>query len=295
MYICLTEQEALIMKKVLYAIIPLVALASCANSYNIQGSSNVSSLDGRKLYLKVGTEDTLKNIDSCDVVHGQFAFQGSYDSVRIAQVFMDDVNLQVPVVLEKGDIVLKIDNTQLQISGTPLNDKLNDFWTKFTQLRNQYAELDHEESAAILNGQDEQVVNARLIKKALGVYAKGDKLFTQFVTDNFDNVLGPWCFFTRVSYDTTPDAYPEWMSEYLYMNAVSQLPSWVEFIMAKAPDTFKNNSQVKEFYANFLQAQKEMNGTAEPSGTIPSVPGSAPNAGIVPPTPAQMAGDSVTH
>ena len=43
----------------------------------------------------------------------------------------------------------------------------------------------------------------------------------------------------------TPNAYPIWMNDYLYANAVSQLPSWVEFIMAKAPDVFKNNAAIK--------------------------------------------------
>lgn len=234
------------------------------------------------------------NLDSCDVVHGQFSFHGTIDSVRVAQVFMDDVNLQFPVVIEGGDIVVKLDNTQQRVSGTPLNDKLNDFWTKFTQLRNQYGEIDHEESAAILNGHDEETINARLIKKALGVYAKSDKLFTKFVTENFDNVLGPWCFMTRISYDTTPDAYPVWMNDYMYANAVNQLPSWVEFIMTKATDNFKNNPEIKTFYAEFLQAQKEMNGMAEPANApMNDAPGTTPNASTAPPTPAEMAGDSI--
>lgn len=278
------------MNKILYAIISLALFTSCAKSYNILGTSNVSSLDGRKLYLKTSHADSLLNLDSCDVVHGEFVFHGSVDSAKIVQVFMDDINLQFPIVLEQGDIVLKLDNTQQSVSGTPLNDKLNTFWKKFTQLRNQYAEIDHEESAAILNGQDEEAVNARLIKKALQVYADGDKLFTNFVTENFDNILAPWGFFTRVTYDTTPDAYPIWMNDYLYVNAVSQLPSWVEYIMTKAPASFKDNPHVKEFYSNFLQAQKEMNGTAEPQHM--AVPGATPSAGIVPPTPAEMAGDS---
>ncbi len=82
------------MNKVLYALLTLAAFTSCANSFNIQGTSNVSSLDGRKLYLKTAQGDSLVNLDSCDVVHGQFAFHGTIDSVEVAQVFMDDVNLQ---------------------------------------------------------------------------------------------------------------------------------------------------------------------------------------------------------
>lgn len=282
------------MNKVLYALLTLITCTSCGSSFNIQGTSNVSSLDGRKLYLKVDKADSLVNLDSCDVVHGQFSFHGTIDSVRVAQVFMDDINLQFPVVIEGGDIVVKLDNTQQRVSGTPLNDRLNDFWTKFTQLRNQYGEIDHEESAAILNGHDEATINAQLIKKALGVYVKSDKLFTKFVTENFDNVLGPWCFMTRISYDTTPDAYPVWMNDYMYANAVNQLPSWVEFIMTKATDNFKNNPEIKSFYAEFLQAQKEMNGMAEPANApMNDAPGTTPNASMAPPTPAEMAGDSI--
>lgn len=197
------------------------------------------------------------------------------------------MNLQFPIVLEEGDIQLKLDNTLLRVSGTPLNEKLNTFWTKFTQLRNQFIEIDHEEGVSIMNGHDEEATNGRLIKKALLVYANIDKLFTAFVTNNFDNTLSTWGFLTRVSYDMTPNAYPIWMNDYLYANAVSQLPSWVEFIMAKAPDVFKNNAAIKDFYEKFQRAQKEMNGMELPTQeTMPN------NSNIAPPTPAEMAGDT---
>lgn len=275
------------MNKILYALVILLALTSCTKSYYIHGTSNISSLDGRQLYLKGGSGDSLITLDSCEVVHGNFSFKGTLDSVQVAQIYMDDMNLQFPIVLEEGDIQLKLDNTLLRVSGTPLNEKLNTFWTKFTQLRNKFIEIDHEEGVSIMNGHDEEATNARLIKKALLVYANIDKLFTAFVTNNFDNTLSTWGFLTRVSYDMTPNAYPIWMNDYLYANAVSQLPSWVEFIMAKAPDVFKNNAAIKDFYEKFQRAQKEMNGMELPTQeTMPN------NSNIAPPTPAEMAGDT---
>lgn len=275
------------MNKILYALVILLALTSCTKSYYIHGTSNISSLDGRQLYLKGGSGDSLITLDSCEVVHGNFSFKGTLDSVQVAQIYMDDMNLQFPIVLEEGDIQLKLDNTLLRVSGTPLNEKFNTFWTKFTQLRNQFIEIDHEEGVSIMNGHDEEATNARLIKKALLVYANIDKLFTAFVTNNFDNTLSTWGFLTRVSYDMTPNAYPIWMNDYLYANAVSQLPSWVEFIMAKAPDVFKNNAAIKDFYEKFQRAQKEMNGMELPTQeTMPN------NSNIAPPTPAEMAGDT---
>lgn len=275
------------MKKILYALITLLAFTSCSKSYDIQGTSNISNLDGRKLYLKGGSADTLITLDSCEVVHGEFSFTGTLDSVQVAQVYMDDMNLQFPIVLEEGKIHLNLDNTQLRVSGTPLNDKLNTFWTKFTQLRNQYVEIDHEESVAIMNGHDEAATDARLIKKALQVYGNIDKLFTSFITENFDNTLGVWSFLTRVSYDMTPNAYPVWMNDYLYMNATNQLSSWVEYIMLKASDIFKNNPAIKDFYDKFQRAQKEMNGMEMPTPDV-----STQNPSIAPPTPAEMAGDT---
>ena len=123
------------MNKILYALLTLIVFTSCANSFNIQGTSNVSSLDGRKLYLKTDQADSLIDLDSCDVVHGQFAFHGTVDSTKIGQIFMDDINLQFPVVIEKGDITVKLDNTQQRVSGTPLNDKLNEVYTATQPIR----------------------------------------------------------------------------------------------------------------------------------------------------------------
>ena len=124
------------MNKVFYAIVALLALTSCANSYNIVGTSNVSNLDGRMLYLKILKNNEFKTLDSCDVVHGQFHFSGTIDSVRMGNIFMDEESV-LPLVVESGDINIKIDNTQQIVSGTPLNDKLFQFFNKYNQLKNQ--------------------------------------------------------------------------------------------------------------------------------------------------------------
>ena len=114
------------MSRIVYALITVLALTSCAESYNIQGSSSISSLDGSKLYLKAFKDKELKNIDSCDVVHGKFRFAGLLDTVRMASLFMDDESI-MPIVVEKGEIEIRLDNASQKVSGTPLNDKLYDF------------------------------------------------------------------------------------------------------------------------------------------------------------------------
>ena len=265
------------MNKVFYAIVALLALTSCANSYNIVGTSNVSNLDGRMLYLKILKNNEFKTLDSCDVVHGQFHFSGTIDSVRMGNIFMDEESV-LPLVVESGDINIKIDNTQQIVSGTPLNDKLFQFFNKYNQLKNQESELVHQHDQAIMNGRNMDVINAKLNKEAARISQKEDELVTTFVTENFDNVLGPGIFFmVTIGYQ-----YPE-------------LTPWIEDIMSKATDKFKNDAYVKDYYQKAQENQQIMNGMrdvqAETSENETPQNENQPTQSA--PTPAQMAKPSL--
>lgn len=255
------------MRKLSFIFLMALLLTSCMNSYNIQGSSNVSMLDGRMLYLKVYNDNDLKNIDSCDVVHGQFHFTGTTDSAKMATLFMDDESL-LPVIIESGDITIKIDNTQQKVSGTPLNDKLSQFLDDYNKLTNQYNELSHKQSQAIMNGEDENVTNAKLMQEANEIAAAEDKLVTSFIVENFDNVLGPGVFFIMTANNRFPELTP-----------------WIEDIMSKATPKFKNNAYVKDYYEKAQQNEAIRNGTAEPYQTPALTNAPLPQV----PTPNQMA------
>ena len=263
------------MSRILYALLAFATLTSCANYYNIQGSSNVSILDGRMLYLKVYNDGELKNVDSCEVIHGQFHFQGTVDSAKMTTLFMDDKSV-MPVVLESGDITVKIDNTQLSATGTALNEKLFKFIDEYNRLDNQVVDLGHKQSQAIMDGEDENEVNERLNKEALEIAQKKDELQTSFIEENFDNVLGPGVFFII----TAGYPYPE-------------LSPWIEALMSKATDNFKNDSYVKDYYEKAKQNEAIMNGTADQpmpeAQPMPSIP--------APPTPNQLGApiDSLTN
>ncbi|WP_115153353.1 DUF4369 domain-containing protein [Segatella buccae] len=259
------------MNKVLYSLISLLALTSCANTYNIQGTSNVSTLDGRMLYLKVLKDNDFKSVDSCDVVHGQFAFSGTLDSVRMANIFMDDESV-LPLVLESGDITVKINTTQQIVSGTPLNDKLFKFFTKYNQLENQKIELVHRHDRGLMNGDDELVMNRRLNAEAIHISEQEDKLITSFVTENFDNVLGPGIFFML----TIGNEYP-------------MLSPWIEDIMSKATDNFKNDPYVKDYYQKAQENEQIMNGMKETPGTSGVTPTSPVPPTASAPTPNELA------
>ena len=260
------------MNKILYAFLTVMAFASCANSYNIQGTSNVSTLDGRMLYLKIVKNNELKSIDSCEVVHGQFHFNGTLDSVRMANIYMDNESV-MPVVIESGDINIKIDNTQQVISGTPLNDKLFKFMKKYDQLQNQNAELVHKHDQAIMDGRDMATVNQQLAAEAASIDQKLDDLVTGFITEHFDNVLGPGIFMMM----TSSFQYPE-------------LTPWIEDIMSKATDNFKNDPYVKEYMEAAQKIQNMQNGLAQPDMPQPAAPQpDQQQSQQAPPTPNEMA------
>lgn len=259
------------MNKIFYALITLMALTSCAASYDISGTSNVSTLDGRMLYLQILKDNEFKKIDSCDVVHGQFHFQGSVDSAKMANIFMDDEPV-LPLVLESGCITVKLDDTQQVVSGTPLNDKLFGFFKKYQQLQNQQRELVHKHDQAIMNGSDMSVVTRKLNAESISLSEQEDKLVTSFVTDNFDNVLGPGVFFLV----TMGNQYP-------------MLTPWIEDIMSKATDHFKNDPYVKDYYQKAQENQNIMNGMATPSGPEPQMAEPMSQQGDDAPTPNELA------
>lgn len=262
-YLCRSKKQIYLMSymnRFIYLLFGVALLSSCAETYNVEGSTSVSSLDGSKLYLKALKNKEIKNIDSCEVVHGQFHFSGVLDTVRMATLFMDDESI-MPVVLEEGAITVKLDNAGQKVGGTPLNDKLYTFLDKHNQLENQMVELSHKQSQMMLDGIEEDQINETLSREAETIAKEEDKLVTDFIVDNFDNVLGPGVFMMITSSFRYPILTPQ-----------------IEHIMSKATDTFKNDPYVKDYYKAATENEARMQGL-DPDG-------------MTAPAPASVAGDN---
>ena len=232
--------------RILYAVFVVVTLVTaCAEqnseTYNIQGTSSVSVLDGSKLYLKVMSGEELKNIDSCEVVHGGFGFTGQLDTTRLAMLSIRDGGM--PLVIEKGEIKVSIDKTGNKVSGTPLNEKLYDYLDKHIQLENLREELGHKEAQMIFDGIDERTIAKKLMAEENMLLIRKDSLETAFILANMDNVLGP-CAFQML---TINYPYP-------------QLTPQIEEIMGKATDRFKNDPYVKEYYSKAKEIMARLKG-----------------------------------
>ena len=105
---------------------------------------------------------------------------------------------------------------------------------------------------------------ADLEAEAMRLSALEDSLVTSFVTDNFDNVLGPGVFMML----TQGNIYP-------------QLTPWIEDIMSKATQKFKNDAYVRDYYQKARENEEIMNGMRE-------MPQPTANPVTPPPTPHQL-------
>ena len=209
--------------------VSLLAFTSCASEYKIEGSSSVSRLDGKMLFVKVPSGDRMLSIDSAEVIHGMFKMEGITDSTSMASLYMDDESI-MPFVIEKGKISISIDNARIVVTGTPLNDRLYDFVGKKTSLDDRAYELERQESRMIMDGKAPDEIQREITREREKLAAEMNALAKEFIQKNYDNVLGPGVFIMLCSNFPYPVMTP-----------------LIEEIIEEAPDRFKNNSLVKEY------------------------------------------------
>ena len=217
------------MKNYLWAVILLVAFASCSTGYKIEGSSSVLRLDGKMLFVKIHQGNEMIKVDSAEVIHGVFSMEGIVDSTVIASLYMDDENI-MPFVMEDGDIKIQIDNADIMVSGTPLNDKLYHFVKSRNILLDRVYEVERLESRMIMDGKSEDEIAEEVVKEREKLSKELDDLAKTFIQENYDNVLGPGVFIMLCNSFPYPVLTPV-----------------IEEIVNNAPENFKNDTMVKGY------------------------------------------------
>lgn len=206
-----------------------VFFASCSKKYKIEGNTSLSRLDGKMLYIKVPANGQWVKIDSAEVVHGLFEMEGAVDSIVLASLYMDD-DCIMPLVIEEGNIDVKIDNAGVTVKGSPLNNRFNDFIIQKNALDDRAYEVEHMESQMIMNGDDPSIIHNEIEKQRTDLSEEMNKLAKKFIQDNYENVLGPGVFIMICNGLPYPILTPA-----------------MEEIVNEAPESFRNNTMVKEY------------------------------------------------
>ncbi len=220
---------------------PLLALllcASCSRGYRIEGQSSVTSLDGKMLYLKTLQDGDWVAVDSAEVIHGLFKMKGPVDSVRMVTLYMGDEGL-MPLVLENGHIRVDIANVQMKAEGTPLNDKLYEFIDKRNALELAIEEVDRKEARMVLDGVALDDIHDQLQQESDSLVGAMNDYLKLFITDNYENVLGPSVFMMMCSTLPYPVMTPN-----------------IEAILKDAPASFKDNVLVKDYVSKAKENMK---------------------------------------
>ena len=110
----------------------------------------------------------------------------------------------------------------------------------------------------LLEGIDEATINRQLSIEAARLTQQEDSLVTNFIVENFDNVLGPGVFMMVTGGYQYPVLTPQ-----------------IEDIMSKATKKFKNDPYVKEYYKTAQEIQARQNGLID-DGQPQTAPQTAP-------------------
>ena len=116
----------------------------------------------------------------------------------------------------------------------------------------------------LLEGEDEEVINRKLSVEANRIAMQEDSLVTNFIVENFDNVLGPGVFMMVTGNYQYPILTPQ-----------------IEDIMSKATKKFKADPYVKQYYQIANEIQARQNGLVEdvtPAAPANETPDSTRNA-----------------
>lgn len=189
----------------------------------------------------------MQNVDSAEVVHGLFTMKGSVDTVAMGMLYMDEESI-MPLVLEGGNMKISITNSELRVSGTPLNDKLYTFFDKKNSLDMKVEELKRREAKMIMNGEDPVHIHQQLVREGELLSGEINDFVKGFIEENSNNVLGPGVFVMLFPY---PVMTPQ-----------------IEEIVKSAPVEFRNNKLVKQ-YISKARENLELLKDKRPDATLP--------------------------
>jgi thiol-disulfide isomerase/thioredoxin len=170
--------------KIVAAVIGVVVLTACgggSNRYVIKGNIPGEILDEETVYMSNYAEDVI--VDSAKVTDGKFVFEGVVDEVKAIRLVMSD--LYADFVIEKGTISVDLSDPY-SAKGTPLNDKLSEFWSESKVLvdgtRKQFADIGESVSETEKSDLQKKVVNK--------YFSDMDVLHMAYLKEHPDDAMG---------------------------------------------------------------------------------------------------------
>ena len=221
-YLCDVKKIVLLLLNVLATVL---LLTSCSDKYTIVGTSMHSVFDGKMVYLS----NLIDGKDSAVTV-------AKKDKPKLS--FYQDLFELPAFIFQIRSTMMKIrvssENQTVKVEGTELNEVLYKFLASRDSLIMILTDLPRRESQMILEGYDHDYILHTLGEAEADVRMAMDKLETNFIISNFDNVLGV-SWFMEICNET--------YQRFGYPNTTPQ----IDEIYSRAPEDFRANPHVKKY------------------------------------------------
>ncbi len=185
------------MKKIALIITSAVTILSCNNlkdnEFVISGTANGIE-NGKKVFLEVQTETGSTAKDTAVVTDGKFELRGISEELDLGFVRFDNEQINMPVILEEGNITLTIVKDSLHkstLGGTPNNEKFQKFNTESRVISEKVVKFEKENGPIMKQAQmaqDTATVN-RLIKEYQNFQNEMNDYSKKFIKENSDAYL----------------------------------------------------------------------------------------------------------
>lgn len=124
----------IIMRKVILGLFATALLVSCNSNpdgFSIEATVNGEIENGTKVFLKkINEVNQPVDVDTTTVENGKFVFKGTADSLDLQYIFIDKLQGNIPVMIEKGtiDVVFQKDSLGFaKVEGTEQNELFGKF------------------------------------------------------------------------------------------------------------------------------------------------------------------------
>lgn len=122
------------MRKVILGLFATALLVSCNSNpdgFSIEATVNGEIENGTKVFLKkINEVNQPVDVDTTTVENGKFVFKGTADSLDLQYIFIDKLQGNIPVMIEKGtiDVVFQKDSLGFaKVEGTEQNELFGKF------------------------------------------------------------------------------------------------------------------------------------------------------------------------
>ena len=185
------------MRKIAFIIASTLSIVSCNNlkdnEFLISGTANGVE-NGKKVFIEVQTETGSLAKDTAVVTDGKFELKGITDGIDIGFVRIENEEINLPIILEEGNININIVKDSLHkstLGGTPNNDKFQKFNTESRAISEKVAKFEKDNGPEMQKAQmsNDTVTINKLLKEYKKFQNEMNDYSKKFIKENPDAYL----------------------------------------------------------------------------------------------------------